>query len=264
MKWKDFIKDPYQKGIANKPLEINCTCGVTFTFKQVKGFKKRDLWEALCPDCYMRKRCYNNEEWIKKNREAQLVSQNKPEQKIKNAEGVSRSWTKKKRAKESSKMKNRWKNASEEEKERMLNPLSWTSVHNDRFEEIISKSRACGGFYKGLKYDSLLELSFLLSCEERGLKVERYNLPAIKYKDETGKGRSYHPDFILNNRFVIEIKGHIWDKQGGKKRIDKKEEYARFFAKNYGMGFRMFHNSKFLKQKESLAKTIHENQAENS
>ena len=105
--FEDYIRSPYKKGISNYKLTGRCEdCKNLFTFNKVKYFRRRDWNEKeLCQKCYLKHRCYLNEDWIKKNSEAQLIAQNKPEQKLKNSIGVSKSkrWTDEKRLVESEK-----------------------------------------------------------------------------------------------------------------------------------------------------------------
>lgn len=65
------------------------------------------------------------------------------------------------------------------------------------------------GWYKGWFFRSLKELSFMINY------IERFNfnwIPGekkqfkITYFDWTGKKRNYFPDFVLNNKYIIECK----------------------------------------------------------
>ena len=72
-----------------------------------------------------------------------------------------------------------------------------------------SKKKYVTGYYKEIYYDSSYELAFLLKLES-----ERGNLECIKrvdfyisYKDKNNKSSCYYPDFILDSKFLIEVKG---------------------------------------------------------
>ena len=63
------------------------------------------------------------------------------------------------------------------------------------------------GWYKGWYFRSLLELSYMI------LVIERFNISwsngekiKITYKNFSGINRNYFPDFLLNNKYIIEIK----------------------------------------------------------
>lgn len=65
------------------------------------------------------------------------------------------------------------------------------------------------GWYKGWFFRSLMELSYMI------LVIERFNIPwksgeckeyMIKYINYDGKERNYFPDFILNEKYIVEIK----------------------------------------------------------
>ncbi len=65
------------------------------------------------------------------------------------------------------------------------------------------------GWYKGWFFRSLLELSYMISVIERfNISWEscENNLYQIKYLDWNNKQRNYYPDFILANKYLIEIK----------------------------------------------------------
>jgi hypothetical protein len=257
--YKDYHKNT--KGISNFKLNGVCEkCSKEYTISSVKSFRRRiydDIF--LCHECYMEHACYKNPSWIEKNSASQKIAQNKPEQKRKNAIAVSKSkrWTKEKRKLESKRMKERWANASEEQKNAMLSGLRWTEDSGERFNEIISKSaKGFCGYYNGMFYNSLLELSFLIECEERNIKVRRYDLEPIQYKED-GKDRKYHPDFIIFDKVVVEIKGHIFKGIQGEKKFELKNKAALSFCSCNNLKYRVFFRSEFLKKNLRKAKTIH-------
>jgi hypothetical protein len=65
------------------------------------------------------------------------------------------------------------------------------------------------GWYKGWYFRSLRELTYMIKI------IERFNLKwvsgeskkyKIKYQDFKGNDRNYFPDFIINNKYVVECK----------------------------------------------------------
>lgn len=260
IKFQDYKNNPFKKGIANFCLLVCCQkCGLEKNYI-VKQYRRRD-WnkEELCGNCYLDKRCYRNPDWIQKNSQAQLIAQNKPEQKKKNAIGVSKSWDKERKRKASKLMQCRWGKASKAEKKKMLQNLEWTQKSDKKFNQIMAKShKSKSGVYHGLFYNSLLELAFILVCEARKINIKRYDLEPIPYQDEQGKIRYYHPDFIIHDKVVAEIKGHVFNKDGGEFRLDLKNKAASIFLKERGLKFKLFFRSKFIKSKLKIAKLIHE------
>lgn len=66
-----------------------------------------------------------------------------------------------------------------------------------------------GGWYKGWYFRSLRELSYMISVIEaknhkwRSAEVKEFDIPYINYD---GISRTYRPDFILNEKTLVEIK----------------------------------------------------------
>jgi hypothetical protein len=203
------------KGISNYELSGKCEiCNQNFKYSAVKKFMQnrkshKELWQS-CSKCWFITKTSNSPEWIEKNRQAQLIAQNKPEQKRKNALAVSKSWTEARKKDAKKFLEDRWKNDPVFVKKALKN-IQWTNGEDiKKFNECMHKSIGSGGLkgeYKGLQYDSALELSYIMWCEDRGIKIERYNLSPIIYKDENKKSRTYVPDFIINEDTVVEIKG---------------------------------------------------------
>lgn len=71
------------------------------------------------------------------------------------------------------------------------------------------------GWYKGWFFRSLKELAFMINV------IERFNLSwetgenkkyEIKYKNWKGEERTYRPDFVINDKFLVEIKPkRLWN-----------------------------------------------------
>lgn len=211
-------RDFDQTMISNHKLTngVCVRCGGLFSYSCVKKFLRnrknkkhlKDKWQT-CQKCWLVINTSEDKKWIEKNRQAQLIAQNKPEQKLKNAQGVSRSWTKDRRKKASDALKEKWKNDEHFAKQGLKN-ISWTQTIDDRHEEIQRKAIGSGGLkgiYNNIRYDSALELSYLLWCEDNSIEIKRYDLEPINYKAEDGKNRKYIPDFIESRNIIVEIKG---------------------------------------------------------
>lgn len=248
------------RGISNFRVFGDCEkCQKPFSFL-TKDFLKRDLPDVLCNSCYLDLRCYSNPEWLEKNSQAQLIAQNLPEQKIKNAEEVSKSWTRERKAYQSKLSKDKWANSSPEEKENFLKGLAKHAQSDSFYSDCILNGFAkhVSGHYNGIPYASFLELSFILECEDRGIPIRGYNKEPIPYVFN-GVERRYYPDFIIFDAFVIEIKGNVFKKSGGMSCIETKEAAARKYLTKHGLRYRLFFQSKFLKHNLPKAKRIHEN-----
>lgn len=206
-------------GISNWKLDGGecLKCGSCFTYSHVTTFLlkrkhypyKKDLWQT-CGKCWLRSQTADSPEWRKKNSDAQLIAQNKPEQKARNAAGVSKSWTKERKETNSQYAKDRWKN-DEAFRIAASKNLAWTQEGGDKFSEIMKNSIGIGGLrgvYNSISYDSALELSYILWCERKSIPIKRYDLDPVSYTDELGKERKYFPDFIIHDDTIVEIKGY--------------------------------------------------------
>jgi hypothetical protein len=197
-----------KKGIGNQKFQGVCECGAEYTFVNVKRFLRRKVFtESLCKTCYNAKYQFT-EEWRKKNSEAQLIAQNRPEVKEKMAKSISACWTDERKENAAKFLKNRME-TDKDFKKKALKNLEWTSGRDkELFLKNLKKGFGCGGktgIFKGLTYLSLLELSFILTALRVGDSIKNYDLEGIKYKDEKGKQRVYWPDFIIGE-IIYEIK----------------------------------------------------------
>ena len=114
MKYTELEKKQFNtKLISNLPLSGCCTrCNKKFEYSCVKKFMrnrkdkldKKSSWET-CQKCWLVINTIDDPNWIKKNSEAQKISQNKPEQIKRNREGVRKSWSKDRRSKASDSLK---------------------------------------------------------------------------------------------------------------------------------------------------------------
>lgn len=181
---------------------------LTFMLNRKKYPSKKDNWNS-CQKCWYLSQTSKSEDWRKKNSDAQKIAQNRPEQKKKNAEGVSKSWTEERKKTNSEYLKSRWKTDEEFANKAMQN-ISWTQSKGDRFNQIMHKSLGRGGhkgIYNNLYYGSCLELSFIMWCETESINIKKYDLMPVSYLAEDGVQRKYYPDFIINNDTIVEIKG---------------------------------------------------------
>lgn len=204
------------KGISNKPVCGRCVrCGTDFQYSSVKKFmrnrknklSKKSLW-ATCGACWFKINTAEDPQWIERNSDVQKIAQNKPEQKRKNAEGVAKSWTPDRRRKHSKLMKHK-----------IANDPEYHAYLVDTLKPYNSGLNVKGGYgsgglkgiYNDIKYDSALELSFILWCENKEIPIRRYDLYPVVYEDEDQIERCYYPDFIINEDEIVEIKGSgLW------------------------------------------------------
>jgi len=235
-------------------LQYSYTTVFTFMLNRKKYQHKKDVWNT-CSKCWYKLQTYGSDEWKKKNSEAQKIAQNKPEQKKKNADGVSRSWTNERKKKCSDEMKQRWENDEEFVKKAMAN-IAWTQSKGDKFNEIMSKSLGRGGNqgnYNGIWYDSCLELSFIMWCESQSIKIKRYDLMPISYLAEDGVNRKYYPDFIINDDTIVEIKG----RSGYQKDPERTRLKIEAGKNQFGKYLCIFQDDKILTQFYKKARKYH-------
>jgi len=76
-----------------------------------------------------------------------------------------------------------------------LNPMYGKVAKN-------SDGRGYNGWYKNFFFRSLLELSFIKYCEKNNIKIACAEHISIPYLENS----TYHPDFIINNDTIIELK----------------------------------------------------------
>jgi hypothetical protein len=274
IEYADFKKNDYDiKGISNYKL-INGTCHNCkniFEYSRVKVFIRnrknlpKDIWD-YCQKCFFLKKTSLNEVWIEKNRQSQLIAQNKPEQKIKNANAVSKSWTQDRKNQNSLYLKERWKDDVFAKK--ALKNLEWTQSGNIINSPVFRKSVCVGGHkgqYKEFPYDSSLELSFILYCLENNIKIQRCNF-GINYIDENKKNRMYYPDFIIKDNIIVEIKGYgLYYNKFYERNICKIQALKDFCTHNDYTYSIFFQDHEFVKSNYKKARKLHnENKKENS
>lgn len=237
-------------GISNNRFTGVCSCcGEPYSYSAVKKWthsrtqmpEQKSNWNRCAP-CWARIRQYDNPDWLEKNSKAQLIAQNRPEQKRKNAEGVRKSWTPERKAYYRETMLRRWENSTDAEKTSMTSGLEWTKGRGDKFQDIMRRSIGVGGYkgvYNGIHFDSALEMSFLMWCEEEGIEVRRYDMMPIPYTAEDGKERNYYPDFIIGKDTIVEIKGTGLYYRKNFERNEKKIDALKEYCYNMGTEYRL-------------------------
>jgi hypothetical protein len=102
------------------------------------------------------------------------------------------------------------------------------------------------GWYKNWHFRSLMELSFMINTIERfhfKWKTGESKKYRISYTDYDGKQKNYFPDFILNEKYMIEIKPkHLIDSVT----VKQKKESAITFCKNNNLKYKIITPTKRL------------------
>jgi hypothetical protein len=62
------------------------------------------------------------------------------------------------------------------------------------------------GWYKEFYFRSLHELKFILTCERFKLKIVSAEKIRMNYVNYDGNERTYSPDFIVDDKFLVEVK----------------------------------------------------------
>ena len=84
------------------------------------------------------------------------------------------------------------------------NPGKWGGLREGSF-------KWKGGYYKGIRCDSTYELAYVVYCLDNSIPIKRCK-ESFVYLYE-GKQHRYHPDFIINENEIVEIKGYVSDKR---------------------------------------------------
>ena len=174
----------------------------------------------LCPLHY-RKVINESSEWREKNRQAQIIAQNRPEVLEK------QSLSQKRRhsdplVKEAYKKigKDLWKSPEYAKKVSLALRKKWEDI--EYANKVLNNSKnQYHGTYNNLKYQSLVELSFILWMENVNRNIKRYNLGGIKWKEN----KNYYPDFIIDDNIIVEVKGGPdgWMRQRKEEIIEKQK-----------------------------------------
>lgn len=194
--------------------------------------------ESICSEC-INKIVRNTDECRERNSKIQLIVQNRPEVKSKNREAqLKRFEDPEIRKKHSEAGKRNWEDPEYRKKMERIAREKWENPEYARKVIQNSKNGGLKGFYKDLYYDSGYELAWLmiLESENRLCNIVRANT-YISYKNAKGKLSHYYPDFILDNKYLIEVKGYgPW---ADKLNISKKNKAAKLWCKENDMRYRL-------------------------
>lgn len=112
------------------------------------------------------------------------------------------------------------------------------------------------GWYKGWYFRSLRELTYMIKV------IERFNLNwvsgesnqyKIEYIDYKGNKRNYFPDFIINEKYIIESKPKkLWNSDG----VIRKKEAAIKFCEKMGLKYKLVDVGKI---SDTEIKTLYDN-----
>lgn len=106
------------------------------------------------------------------------------------------------------------------------------------------------GWYKGWFFRSFKELSYMIFVIERfNLKWENaeQNKYKIKYIDWKGNSRTYHSDFLIEEKYLVEIKPkNFWNSDG----VKRKKEAAEIWCKENNFKYKLTECTKQITFKE--------------
>lgn len=121
------------------------------------------------------------------------------------------------------------RNHGEEEANRRLEEYrekqskNFSGENNPMYGKPSPKGSGCGwsGWYKGWYFRSLMEVSYVINVLERDkLEWKSAEYISILYVDSNDNYRTYHPDFIVENKKIVEVKpkykwedDDVWFKQ---------------------------------------------------
>jgi len=107
------------------------------------------------------------------------------------------------------------------------------------------------GWYKGWFFRSIIELSYMINVIERfNLKWENGELNKYKipYIDENNLQKNYFPDFVINNKYIVECKPkNLWNSN----RNLLKKQFALKFCNENGFIYKVV-DCKKLKVNETI------------
>jgi hypothetical protein len=95
------------------------------------------------------------------------------------------------------------------------------------------------GWYKGWYFRSFMELTYMIKIIERfnlnweSGELKKYKIEYIDYK---GNKRNYFPDFVINNKYVVESKPkRLWNSDN----VKRKKEAAIKFCSRLGLKYKL-------------------------
>lgn len=203
-----FTWDEYRWGIdsTKKPLQIRCErCQVIYiTFARSMRLRKHRV--QVCPKCYV-KYYQRDEAWRVNMVAKQKIAQHRPETLAKHRENSKAMWANNRERLLESHRKMVTSQAYRDNMSRVMRD-KW--INDQEFRSRIrgkGKYKHVGVFESSVRYDSKLELAFILSQIEANphVKIERFDKihEGIEYYDpQSNKTRRYYPDFVIEQMFM--------------------------------------------------------------
>jgi hypothetical protein len=219
---------------------------------------KRDLLDRgsieICGKCLRRNKSRSPERRALNSR-AQRIAQNKPETKNKMSRSVRAAWARDYDKRCESIRRSYRENPAHRENVSKASLRVWRDDSYALKMEKISRSKS--GHYKGIFYQSLCELAFLLWCEESNKTVKRFK-GSIPYELD-GKTRSYRPDFVVDEKLVVEVKHSLQHEidLGRVKSVESKYDSLREYCRINGLSARLVEVSKDLSLHYKQAREVH-------
>lgn len=244
----------HEKDLAGKATIVFCCrdCNSLY-FENKHDLLERDDIE-ICGSCLRRKKSRSAERRLTNSR-AQRIAQNRPDVKRKMSVSVRAAWARDYEARCESIRDSYLTNPAHREN------ISKASLRNWRDDEyarrIERSSRSKIGRYNDIFYQSLCELAFLLWCEENGRSVARF-AGSIPYEFE-GKIRSYRPDFVVDERLIVEVKHSLQHEAdlGRVKIVESKYDSLKEFCRQNNLSARLVEISKDFPLQYRRAKEVH-------
>ena len=189
-------------------MQITCEhCNLCRVIETRQLLSRKHWYIECCYHCY-HKLYQQDNEWREKQSKLQTESQHRPEVQEKHRINSKAMWERN-RIKLISAFKLRMSKQENRNKISETMKIRWDD--EDYRKRVTGKGilKHSGLFENQIVYDSKLELQFLLWSLDKNDKIIRPNF-GISYHDETGKERKYYPDFLVNDQFLIEVKGQRW------------------------------------------------------
>ena len=251
-----FSRDEWEIAKCKQKIEFFCeNCGQQ-TKTLVDKIRNRKYEEArwVCQSCVLRITA-NTKGWREANSRAQFIAQNRPEVKAKNRQAQFKRHQEPKMKERYRKIgKELWENQDYRDKQIEIMLKRWREPEYAKKASWNGRSKY-QGYYSGIFYQSLVELSFILWKDG---KVERYELKPIPYLKE-GKIHSYYPDFIIDST-IIEVKGSLkgyYNKPERRELIRIKQKAAEEYCRKTGRSYRIVVKKDIPTEFYKKAKEIH-------
>lgn len=255
VKFCDFDENTPGRDIVS----LRCTqCGEEY-LREAYRLHKRKFQIELCGKHYV-PYITRTDEWRETNRQAQLIAQNRPDVKAKQREAQ-----RKRFAAGGEELRDRyrkigkklWEDDDYRVRQTVAAYKNWDNP--DYRDRVISKSKAqYHGVYNGIKYSSLVELSFILWQKSLSNHIKRFDDVGIEYYDVTGRRRKYYPDFVMTMT-IVEVKGSGRWYQLHKENVRLKHEALKKYCKANNLQCRIVFDRDIpnLKTWRKKAKEIH-------